>query len=150
MEESSNGEGSGGVTRKDFLDLAVAASVGLTGVGIGVPVLTYIWPPLEVTRRAGQRVKVAELKEIAPGKAKPVMLNGKPVLVINTGEHLIALAAACPHLGCVVKWDEPSAKILCPCHGALFDVRGNVLSGPSPAPLGSIPLTQAADGIYLG
>ncbi len=150
MQESSNGKGPTKVTRKDFLDLAVAASVGFTGVGIGIPILTYIWPPVEVTKRAGQRVKVAELKEITPGKGKPVMLNGKPVLVINTGEQFIALAAACPHLGCVVKWDEPAAKIVCPCHGALFDVRGNVLSGPSPGPLIPVPVTKAADGIYLG
>ncbi|MBI3893060.1 MAG: ubiquinol-cytochrome c reductase iron-sulfur subunit [Candidatus Wallbacteria bacterium] len=150
MDDSLNGLGSKKVSRKDFLDLAVAASAGLTAVGIGVPILTYIWPPLEVTTTAGQKVKIAGLKDITPVKAKAVMFNNKPVLVINTGDNFIALAATCPHLGCVVKWDEPAGKIMCPCHGAAFDIRGNVLGGPAPSPLVPVPLTKAADGIYLG
>ncbi len=142
--------GDGGIKRKDFLDLAIAATAGLTAVGISLPALAYVWPPAEVTKRAGQRVKVAEPGEIPPGKAKAVLMDGKPVLVVNAGERLIALMAACPHLGCAVKWNEADSRIFCPCHGATFDLRGNVLSGPSPAPLSSVPVTQAKDGIYLG
>lgn len=138
------------VSRRDFLDLAVLGAASLTAVGIGLPALAYIWPPAEVTKRAGERVKVAEPAEIAQGKAKTVLLNGKPVLVINTGDSLVALTATCPHLGCVVKWNDSEGKLDCPCHGAVFDTRGNVLSGPSPSPLASIPVTRAKDGIYLG
>ncbi|MBI4870588.1 MAG: Rieske 2Fe-2S domain-containing protein [Candidatus Riflebacteria bacterium] len=137
-------------TRRDFLDLAVMATAILTAAGLGVPTLMFIWPPEEVTRRAGHRVRVAGPDEVPPGKAKTVLLNGKPVLVLNTGDTMLALTATCPHLGCVVRWNEQMGKFICPCHGASFDVRGNVLSGPAPAPLGAVPITLAKDGIYLG
>ena len=46
-----------------------------------------------------------------------------------------AMSATCTHLGCQVRWDTDTTKFRCPCHGGVFDVRGNVVEGPPPRPL---------------
>jgi len=44
-----------------------------------------------------------------------------------------ALAAICPHSGCLVR---PSGDgFACPCHRSFFDVSGRKVEGPSPRPL---------------
>ncbi len=39
-------------------------------------------------------------------------------------ETVIALSAACTHMGCLVKWEGSDRQFYCPCHGAAFDENG--------------------------
>lgn len=57
----------------------------------------------------------------------------------------IVISATCTHLGCTVKWNSDTTEFECPCHGGRFSERGNVLSGPPPAPLKRVP-SQVRDG----
>ena len=61
--------------------------------------------------------------------------SSAPVLVSSTGNDLVCFKSACPHLGCVVKWDAVSGRFRCSCHGGNFDRDGNVIAGPPPRPL---------------
>jgi Rieske Fe-S protein len=47
----------------------------------------------------------------------------------------LAISATCPHLHCIVNWNEMLKKFECPCHGAIFNPNGEVLEGPPPRPL---------------
>jgi len=68
------------------------------------------------------------------------------VYLVRTGEQDVrALHSTCTHLGCRTAYDRRSKRILCPCHGGVFDVQGNVLDGPPPAPLPSLT-TRIEDG----
>jgi Rieske Fe-S protein len=39
---------------------------------------------------------------------------------------IIAMSAACTHMGCIVQWSDSDRKFHCPCHGGLFTEYGKV------------------------
>jgi len=63
-------------------------------------------------------------------------------------DEVIAISAACTHLGCIVTWDEDQQIFICPCHNSKFDSQGRVISGPAPKPLRRYK-TKIEDGRIL-
>lgn len=53
---------------------------------------------------------------------------------------LLALYQKCPHLGCRVPYCEPSQRFECPCHGSVYNRKGEYLDGPAPRGMDSFPL----------
>lgn len=47
-----------------------------------------------------------------------------------TGE-VHAFSAVCPHLKCIVHWNNEEKSFDCPCHGSRFDCHGDVMNGPA-------------------
>lgn len=81
-----------------------------------------------------------------PGKSAPLSVpkaeiprNGalvyreRRVAVIREEKGYYAIGLACTHLGCTVAVTPD--RLVCPCHGSVFDRRGNVLKGPADRPL---------------
>ena len=50
-------------------------------------------------------------------------------------DEVIAISAACSHLGCIVTWDQEQKIFKCPCHDGRYYMEGRVISGPPPRPL---------------
>jgi Rieske Fe-S protein len=47
----------------------------------------------------------------------------------------IAISTRCMHLGCPVRYVGASQRFICPCHGGVYDFRGQVSGGPPVRPL---------------
>jgi Rieske Fe-S protein len=47
----------------------------------------------------------------------------------------IALSTRCMHLGCPVRFVAASERFICPCHGGVYDITGQVAGGPPVRPL---------------
>jgi len=45
---------------------------------------------------------------------------------------VIAVSAACTHMGCIVQWQNSDRKFHCPCHGGLFTEYGKVDKSAAP------------------
>ena len=45
---------------------------------------------------------------------------------------LHAFNAVCTHLECTVQFKADTSQIWCACHNGLYDLAGNVVSGPPP------------------
>ena len=74
-----------------------------------------------------------------PEDAVRYFSNGRMYLVRVEGE-LLALFQKCPHLGCRVPYCETSARFECPCHGSVFNRKGEYITGPAPRGMDSFPL----------
>lgn len=137
------------ISRRSFLDYLLGGSLLATFVGIAAPVLYYLLPS-KSAEGGGEAVAVGDESAVPKGKGKVFPYKEKAVIVINEEKAgLIALSAICTHLGCVVHYDEQKKQILCPCHSAVFDTKGNVVSGPAPKPLPSYKIAIASGKIMV-
>jgi len=136
------------VTRRIFLDTIFKGIFAAIAVVFSYPIIRYMVPP----QKSSQESSIVEVNaaEITMGKSKIVNYKETPTIVINTANGLFALTAVCTHLGCIVQWDETSQEIVCPCHGAKYDLNGNVKFGPAPKPLTIVKSAMAGDKILIG
>ncbi len=40
-------------------------------------------------------------------------------------------SAVCPHLGCILQWNNTERSFDCPCHGSRFSCKGKLMNGPA-------------------
>lgn len=76
--------------------------------------------------------KLGSLSGMAPGEGRIVDYEDEKVAIYKdeTG-NIHALHSLCTHLKCEVQWNGAERSWDCPCHGARYDIDGNVLNGPA-------------------
>jgi Rieske Fe-S protein len=134
--------------RKNFMEIATWSIGGLIGLGFGIPAVSYlIGPSLQKTSQdnwilLGSSAKV-ELGVPTLFKATIQRQTGWIVtdeeisayIYTDDGRDFIAFSNICTHLGCRVRWIDDQQQFFCPCHNAVFDQNGEVVTGPPPRPL---------------
>lgn len=84
------------------------------------------------------------IAEITPGEGS-ILREGrhKAAVYRDTTGTVHAYSAICPHLKCVVHWNNEEKTFDCPCHGSRFDCHGEVMNGP--ANMGLSPLSAEVE-----
>ena len=104
--------------------VAALGLAGLAAVGFAVR-----------RRRRPRGVPVTPLAQVPPGSVFRARYGENPIIVLNVGGEIRAFDAVCTHEGCPLGWNPEQRLIRCPCHGGAYDVSGQVVDGPPPAPL---------------
>jgi Rieske Fe-S protein len=137
------------MTRRRFIDVLLGGSLTATIAAFLYPVVRYLIPPRQ-QEAVIKKVVAAKTRELAPNSSKIFKFGSSPGLLINTQEgKLLAFSAICTHLACTVHYESDSDSIYCPCHGGRFDLAGNVIAGPPPAPLEAFKVEIAGDEIVV-
>ena len=140
-----------GVTRREFLaNMLVAVAFVGTGLGVINAVVRYLIPPKQSIDAAGGKMEVARLADLPDGSARNFAYIGVPCAVINIQGDIRGFSRVCTHLQCAIDWATCSRSFECPCHGAVFDANGKVVSGPAPKPLPRLKIAVENGKIYVG
>jgi len=142
------------ITRKDFLGATVNTLIGLwvaaTALLSSYAGLRYLWPTEKTAGGPGGNEASFPLTELPEGEMKKVLIEGKPAGIIRINKELYALSLICTHLGCIVSWHPEEKRLICPCHGGVYDINGTVLGGPPPRPLPSYEVKLRGDTVVVG
>jgi len=128
------------VNRRDFVGLAAAGWVG----ACASLVVTTVRPA-----NGKVRLTLSDHPLLnRPGgflKIRPEGSNQLLYVLALSGGSFAVVSPICKHLGCTVNIDGP--RLLCPCHGSMYDRDGSVLRGPTQAPLDRFQTEVSSDGV---
>jgi len=82
----------------------------------------YLSPP--VKNSVVFEIPIAELPENVV-----YLIRDKKIALIRFREKIRAVSIACTHLGCTL--NVSGEKFVCPCHGSIFALSGEVIKGPA-------------------
>ncbi len=109
----------------------LTAFLGLFGLGaILSAIIAFLTPPRSALKKVGGWQVVGTLSEFKENSLVKTYF-GLPIILIKNGKGLFSFSTICPHLGCIVIWDEKKKHFICPCHDAIFDEGGRILKGPA-------------------
>ena len=134
--------------RRKFLKVLLGLLGSATVVTFAYPFVKFLAPPEGESKT---RKLVVKKSEIPIGEAKAFTFNNTPVIVINRPDKgFIALSKVCTHLGCLVTYERGKKILLCPCHAGVYDIEGNVVSGPPPKPLQKFSVRVEGENVVIG
>jgi len=125
------------VSRRSLLASAGAVAAGaVAAAASGVAIDRTLLEPAtgrgsqtaaELDPTDGQWMAVATQAELAAGTARRFDTPGVVGFVSGTDTGVVAVSAACTHLGCILKQNAQSGRLDCPCHRTAFGYDGKVL-----------------------
>jgi len=147
--------------RRWFLKVGISSLLGASLATLGGILGSFLVGP--ATQRRGESwVRLGPVTDFELGRpervtyqfsrqeARPGEKGQGMVYVIKEGEgRYTTFSPWCTHLGCAVRWDEGISIFLCPCHGGAYDIQGNVVAGPPPAPLDRYPAKVEGGQLYI-
>jgi len=96
---------------------------------------------------------ITTINELAVGQSLEfTSVAGTSAILFRSSENKVyALSRICTHEGCSVDFDMNQNRLICPCHGANYDVSdGSVISGPTTKSLAKIKVEiQGQDIVEL-
>lgn len=76
--------------------------------------------------------EVESFSEIEKLEGRTLQINGEKLAAYrDENGQLYVNSAICPHMKCIVNWNDAEKTWDCPCHGSRFSVNGDVIEGPA-------------------
>ncbi len=122
------------MNRREFLNLAWLASLGILTIDLGVVTYFFALPRFREGEFGGTFTVGGTAELPAVGTTPDENPKGKFWLA-NTAAGVLALYKVCTHLGCLYGWIEEEGIFRCPCHGSQFEQNGDFKAGPAPRAL---------------
>ncbi len=148
-------------TRRSFLKLLTAVLGGAVGVVLALPFVdAVVAPSLRVKKSHFARLaRLADLPNGTPvdrtfaDQASDAFIQEtllRDVWVVKHGPDKVdVFSPICPHLGCKYEWHQSRNEFVCPCHGSVFTLTGEVVGGPAPRPLDTLPIRIEGGAVYV-
>lgn len=151
-EKSMDEKTESGMSRRRFMTLGIGAVGTAIALGYVGSAVKFLEPPVANAETLKEVGKVSDFEEGVP---KLITYQGSTVeegvYVLNMGnEGWLALDFHCTHLQCAVNYVDSTKNFICPCHGGVYDLKGNVLSGPPPKPLHRRAIQVQGDSVRVG
>jgi 3-phenylpropionate/trans-cinnamate dioxygenase ferredoxin subunit len=95
--------------------------------------------------------KVARATDVAPGTTRRVDVDGQEILLCNVDGSFFAVEDVCTHDGGPLDQGElEGGCVVCPRHGATFDVRtGEALTLPAVIPLSTFAVELRDGDVFV-
>ena len=106
----------------------------------------------EIEQTKIEFIPVGSVEEMKEGGRLFIEIDEKPIVILNIASHYYAIADVCSHDdGPVGEGNLEGFEIICPRHGARFDVRtGKVLALPAFVDIPAYPIRVVGDQLEIG
>jgi len=139
-------DGSYAFDRRRFLDALLTVGFVSTAVAMAYPVGRFLVPPASGEAPVDSAV-AGRAARLRPNSAAIFKFGTTPGIVLRTVEgDLRAFSAVCTHLDCTVQFKPETSEIWCACHNGMYDLGGNVVSGPPPRGLQKFTVNLRGEG----
>ena len=123
------------LSRRDVLRAGLGAAAGLAAGLVGVSLTQRadenrrLGGDAPLVAGDGSWAQVATLDEVPEGSALRFTTAAFDGFVVNDGGEIRALSSVCTHMGCTLHFRPDWQDLRCPCHGASFDLDGQLANG---------------------
>ena len=141
-----------------FASMGTLAAGIIAGLGLNREFLARISTASRARQQTlltsgGRWFKVASLDDVPSGSVRSFTAGAVQGVLVHDGGTIRALSRICTHMGCALDFDEEERTLVCPCHGAEFDLEGTPEEGPryppNLRPLARIEVRIRDDGIEV-
>ena len=142
------------VNRRRFMTVSANVAGGVATMAFVLPSLAFAlgpifeeqeqpWQDVGATEEFDDSTYVPKTITIAAGvgeagKSTVYMRRRDPEVDVEPADvynEFIAMSTRCMHLGCPVRYTPAAQRFICPCHGGVYNFRGEVDGGPPVRPL---------------
>ncbi len=159
-----------GVTRRQFLNRGIVATMGFGLTAFGLSVIGFLWP--SSSGGFGSKIRVGKIPDIKANIASSggfyYVPEGRmwitaypssalekaqkvypPTVLAGMEAGVVALYQKCVHLGCRVPACLTSQWFECPCHGSQYSRVGEKKGGPAPRGLDHFAMEVTGDVLIV-
>jgi menaquinol-cytochrome c reductase iron-sulfur subunit len=147
----SNNE-TGVTSRRTFLAQVIGACAAFMAAVLGIPAVGAIvgpalqredptWYPLGPTSRFPEGTPTSVEITVPHTDGWIQTTDIKTVWVVSEPvDQFTVFNGRCTHLGCAYGWQLNENQFTCPCHAGVYAIDGQVLAGPPPRSLDTLPV----------